>query len=165
MPKTSRLNIPLLATGQAQKELTHNEALAALDLLVQAACISGPSNQPPDPPTLGATYIVGTAPTGSWAGHAGALAAWTLSGWRFAAPVEGCAAVGLPDGIEWRYLSGNWSRGVINSAEVRVEGQTVLRSRQPAIPAPSGGPVADAEARSAIVAILSCLRNHGLIAS
>ncbi len=29
---TARLGLPLLATGQAQKETTHNEALALIDL-------------------------------------------------------------------------------------------------------------------------------------
>ena len=33
---TARLALPLIAPGQAQKEVSHNEALAALDLLVQA---------------------------------------------------------------------------------------------------------------------------------
>ena len=32
---TSRFALPLLAAGQADKELTHNEALACLDILLQ----------------------------------------------------------------------------------------------------------------------------------
>ena len=34
-PITPRFGLPLLAPGQAAKELTHNEALSLLDLLVQ----------------------------------------------------------------------------------------------------------------------------------
>jgi len=37
LPSTPRLALPLLAVAQAQKEVTHNEALALLDLLVQPA--------------------------------------------------------------------------------------------------------------------------------
>lgn len=34
MDDTPRWTLPLLAAGQAQKEMTHNEALSLLDLIV-----------------------------------------------------------------------------------------------------------------------------------
>ena len=34
MPATPRLALPLIAAGQAQKDVTHNEAVLALDRLV-----------------------------------------------------------------------------------------------------------------------------------
>lgn len=37
METTARLGLPLLAPGQAQKELFHNEALALVDAATQAA--------------------------------------------------------------------------------------------------------------------------------
>ena len=36
---TANLALPLIAAGQAGKHVTHNEALAALDTLVQLACL------------------------------------------------------------------------------------------------------------------------------
>lgn len=46
---TDRLRLPLLTAGQAQKEVTHNEALLLLDLLVQASVQSAGLTSPPPP--------------------------------------------------------------------------------------------------------------------
>ncbi|PCJ29601.1 MAG: hypothetical protein COA94_00970 [Rickettsiales bacterium] len=37
MNYTPRLNLPLIHSGQAQKEITHNEALSMLDVLINPA--------------------------------------------------------------------------------------------------------------------------------
>lgn len=50
MSKSQRLGFPMLAAGQAQKELTHNEALLLLDALVQGCSPSEPANDPPQSP-------------------------------------------------------------------------------------------------------------------
>lgn len=86
---SARLALPLMAAGQAQKEIVHNEALLLADLLVAPVAENLGLNAPPTSPAAGACWIIGTAPTGDWAGHAGALAGWTAGGWRFAAPFEG----------------------------------------------------------------------------
>ena len=40
MPDTTpHLGLPLIAASQAQKHVTHNEALGLLDTLVQLACL------------------------------------------------------------------------------------------------------------------------------
>jgi hypothetical protein len=46
---------------------------------------------------------------------------------------------------------------------VKVGGQQVVGSQAAAIASPSGGATVDAEARTAIDAILAALRAHGLI--
>ncbi|WP_312846581.1 hypothetical protein [Sphingopyxis sp. PET50] len=46
LPSTARLALPLLAMAQAQKEVTHNEALTLLDLLVQPVVEAGPQATP-----------------------------------------------------------------------------------------------------------------------
>ena len=38
--QTDRFALPLLATAQAQKEMTHNEALALLDAVVQPVVVA-----------------------------------------------------------------------------------------------------------------------------
>ena len=89
----ARLALPLLAAGQAQKEWTHNEALALLDLAVQAT-VAGDARRAARGP--GGGRSAGSSamrPTGAWTGHAGAIAGWTAGGWRFVAPREGMAAV------------------------------------------------------------------------
>ena len=51
---TPRLTLPMLEPGQAQKEMSHNEALTRLDLAVQAAVTASGTNIPPDAPEFGA---------------------------------------------------------------------------------------------------------------
>lgn len=159
---TARHALPLLAAGQAQKELVHNEALAQLDLLVSPA-VEAIQNAPPVTAAAGQCWIVDDAPTGAWAGHPGAVACWSASGWRFAAPTEGMRAWVSGQALWAERVSGAWRTGIAVAAELRVGGQKVVGERRPAIVDPAGGVAPDAEARSAIAAILSALRSHGLI--
>jgi hypothetical protein len=57
-----------------------------------------------------------------------------------------------------------WESGISRAREYQVDGETVIRARQPSIAGPLGGSVVDAESRMAIAAILNALRTHGLIA-
>jgi hypothetical protein len=147
---SARLELPFLYAGQAQKEGTHNEALARLDLAVQASVEAVALDAPPPAPDEGQCWIVGAAPTGAWAGHAGALAGWTGGGWRFVPPREGFAAWSAADARPVRFRAGTW----------RID-----PAPRPAIAAPAGGAVADAEARAALAAVLEALRAHGLVAA
>lgn len=146
---TARLALPLLAPGQAQKEMTHNEALAAIDIVVQAGVVGAGLDMPPVAPAAGECWIVGPAPTGAWTGRAGAIAGWTDGGWRFVAPREGLCAWVADEGRSRRFTGGAWT--------------SFLGVPLDAVAAPSGGGVTDVEARSAVVAILDALRHHGLI--
>lgn len=93
MPETSaRLLLPLIQGGQAQKHITHNEALAALDLLVHLVVQGFGTETPPGSPSEAQVWALGAAPTGAWAGQANALAAWSNGGWRFFAPAPGWRA-------------------------------------------------------------------------
>ncbi len=60
---TPRLNLPYLAAAQAQKHVTLNEALAALDGLVQTAVESRTVAAEPAAPPDGALYILPVART------------------------------------------------------------------------------------------------------
>ena len=161
---TPRLGLPLLRPGQAQKETTHNEALAALDLLVQAGVESVGSDTPPTDPAPGRAWIVGAAPTGAWAGRAQAVAGWTDAGWRFATPVEGMVVWVASVGLTARFVDGSWRLGDVHASRVLVGGVPVLGSRRAAIAGPEGGAVVDVEARARINMILAAMRGHGLIA-
>ncbi len=86
---TPHLKLQLLAAGQAQKHVTVNEALAALDTLAQLSVINRTQAEPPPAPQIGATYIVAAGPTGVFAGHADAIAAYDEAGWRFHEPADG----------------------------------------------------------------------------
>ena len=70
MSATARFAIPLLAAGQAQKELLHNEAVQSLErTLASPAVEEGPRVSPPASPAIGACYIVAAGPTGAWTGN------------------------------------------------------------------------------------------------
>lgn len=161
---TARFALPLLAAGQAQKELFHNEALTIVDALLQPVIEALGTEDPPAAPVPGQCWIVGTQPTGAWAGHAAALAAWTDGGWRFAAPHAGMTAWSLADGMFVRFDGAVWQIGQIAGRALLIGGRQVVSMQQPAIAEPAGGGAPDAESRAAISAILAALRTHGLIA-
>lgn len=160
---TARLAFPMLAVGQAQKEMTHNEALALLDLLVSPTVVAAGTNVPPLTPITGECWIVGPAPTAAWTGRAQMLAGWTDGGWRFAPPTEGMTIwTGGTAGFV-RYVGGEWRAGELTGMSLALGGSQVV-ARRAAIGDPIGGSVIDAEARLGIAAVLEALRGHGLIA-
>ena len=162
---TTRLALPLLVPGQAQKEMFHNEALAAIDLALHASVVAVGLDTPPPVPAPGQCWIVGTAPTGEWSGQAGALAGWTAGGWRFVAAVEGMAVWDGAAGQVARRAGGAWQSGALAATSLAIGGIQVVGARRPDIAAPAGGGTVDGEARAAVTAILAALRGHGLIGS
>lgn len=162
---TARFALPYIAPGQAQKEVAHNEALARIDAVLQASVLAMGTNDPPASPPIGGCWIVGTAPTGGWAGQGNALAIWTDGGWRFIVPTPGMVAWQVADGVPARFDGTAWRSGVVTATGIEIGGVQVVGPRQPAIAAPSGGTVIDAEARKAISVILLTLSAHGLIAA
>lgn len=92
MSTTPHLGLPYLAVAQAQKHVTHNEALRALDALVQIAVIDRSLAAPPGSPAEGDRYIVAAAATGAWSGHDGKLAAFQDGAWMLYPPQEGFLA-------------------------------------------------------------------------
>ncbi len=109
MPDTSeRLSLPYLMPAQAQKHVTHNEALQRLDLLVQLAVESFDTSVPPALPQTGEVYALSAASTGAWAGHADELAAWVDGNWHFIAPQEGWQALDKSSGALRRRVDGGW---------------------------------------------------------
>jgi hypothetical protein len=160
---TDRLSLPFIVAGQAQKEVTHNEALALLDTLVQPVVVDVAPATVPGAPITGQSWIVGSAPSGAWAGKAGHIASWTSGGWRFCAPREGMIVWSLADTLLVRRTSSAWVVGTLTAASLSIGGQQVIGARANAIASPSGGSTVDAEARLALDALLAALRTHGLI--
>lgn len=161
---TARLALPLIAAGQAQKELFHNEALARVDALLTPSVVAMLVNDPPASPTPGQCWIIGDTPTGVWAGQPHMLAAWTDGGWRMIAPLTGMQIWSIADGLFARFDGVAWICGDVVARRLLVGGVPVVGLQQPPIFAPSGGAVIDVEGRGAIGAILAALRSHGLIA-
>ncbi|WP_420024589.1 DUF2793 domain-containing protein (plasmid) [Cereibacter azotoformans] len=94
------LSLPYILPSQAQKHVTHNEALRRLDVLVQPAVLDRDRTAPPAAPAEGARHLVAADATGPWAGHAGELAVWDAEAalWRFLAPRPGWQTFVLAEG-------------------------------------------------------------------
>ncbi len=84
---------PEIAEGQASKHLTHNEALRMVEVALGTKAQSAPINTPPTSPVEGTLYIVGTAPTGAWAGKANNLALRINGFWLFVPPTVELAPI------------------------------------------------------------------------
>ena len=105
--QSANLALPYLQPSQAQKHVTHNEALALLDLVVQLTVLAFDAQVPP-PAAEGEIWSLGAAPTGNWAGHGGTLAAWSAGGWQFITPREGWRAFSVAEGAMRVYTGGVW---------------------------------------------------------
>jgi len=80
MPDTSHaLSLPLIQPSQAQKHVTHNEALRILDAVVQLVVIAADQSGPPTAPQSGDRYIVAPSGVGAWLGHDGDIASNCIS--------------------------------------------------------------------------------------
>ena len=136
-----RFALPLLFAGQAQKEAFVNEAHARTDALMHCA-IEGEAAAPPTTPIEGTNWLVAASPTGTWAGQAGKIACRQAGNWLFIEPRDGMVLLNRANGQQRRYFA-SWLA--------------------PTVPAgPSGGSTIDAEARTAIAALVAALRTAGV---
>ena len=110
MPDTSPiLALPYILPSQAQKHVTHNEALRHLDAIVQLVVISAQLSEPPANPDPGDRYVVGAAATGDWAGQEGQIAVADPSGWLFYVPQPGWRADDLSTTGQIRFDGNAWT--------------------------------------------------------
>ncbi len=108
MDETSNLKLPFIMAAQSQKHVTHNEALRALDAIVQLAVVDRIHTSPPVTATEGVRYIVAAPATGAWAGQEDRIAAMQDGAWVFYAPTQGWLAFSMSelsllvwDGTQW----------------------------------------------------------------
>ncbi|HHL20339.1 MAG TPA: DUF2793 domain-containing protein [Aliiroseovarius sp.] len=105
---SAKLQLPFIQASQAQKHVTHNEALLKLDAVVQLSVASKDQIAPPGAPVSGESYIVPLGATGAWAGQAGMLAVWQDTAWTFHAPNEGWTAWVADLDRLWSFDGTNW---------------------------------------------------------
>lgn len=106
--ETPNLKLPYIIASQAQKHVTHNEAIRTLDAIVQIGVLDRDMVAPPATPADGERHIVPSGATGAWASQTGKLAAFQDGGWAFFAPVAGWLAwvaseqrLVVWDGADW----------------------------------------------------------------
>lgn len=88
MDETANHKLPLIRASQAQKHVTHNEALLRLDALVQLSVLSRTQSTPPVA-SEGERYLIPVSGSGAWATHNGQIAVWQSGVWRFLEPGPG----------------------------------------------------------------------------
>ena len=105
---TTHLLLPYILAAQAQKHVTHNEALRLLDGLVQLSVLDRDLAAPPANPADGDRYLVASGATGVWSGWDFNVAYWVdgawmklvpRAGWRMWVEDEGLLLV--YDGVGW----------------------------------------------------------------
>lgn len=161
---TDRFGLPLLQSGQSQKEVTHNEALIRVDALLHLAVQSRAATEPPAAPQAGQCWIVSGPAAGEWMGKEGCIAQFHAGGWNFVEAADGCLAWVLDEGVFAYRASAAWRSDAWPVKQLRLGGYSLLTGTQGAIADPSGGTTVDAEARAALGQVLDVLRQHGLIA-
>lgn len=109
MTDTVHLGMPFIEGSQAQKHVTHNEALRILDAVVQIGVLDADRTAPPPTPAEGDRHIVASGATGAWAGHADAVAVREDGTWRFLAPKPGWCAWSEADGALLVYDGTAWT--------------------------------------------------------
>ena len=144
---TPNLILPYIMPAQAQKHVTHNEAIRALDCLVQLTALSRGLAGPPASPADGARYIVAASPTDAWSGHATEIAAFQDGAWNFHAPRAGWRVWIADEGLLAVWNGGAWVAAAVGSVN----------------PAPLVGvnATADATNRLAVAAAASLFTHDG----
>ena len=121
MPQsTANLALPLIAAAQASKHVTHNEALTALDTIVQLACLDKDLSSPPAAPREGDRYLVATQePTGAWSGLSGEIALYQDGHWIGFPPQPGWLAWIIDESELYIFTAAGWElfRSTIKSLQ------------------------------------------------
>ncbi len=86
------LQLPYIQPAQAQKHVTHNEAVRRLDIVTQLSVVSADQTIPPAEIVDGRRYIVASGATGDWAGQDGQIAYLETATWQFVLPATGWIA-------------------------------------------------------------------------
>jgi hypothetical protein len=140
---TPRLGLPMLFTGQAQKEAYVNEAHSLVDAIAQCA-IEGSASAPPATPVNGTNWLISTGATGDWAGQDSKIACYQSGNWMYVAPFDGLRIFNRATHQFVHYSSG-W--------------QTAA-----SVTAPGGGTTIDTQARTALANLISALQTAGILA-
>jgi hypothetical protein len=97
MTTTNLLGLPYIDGSQAQKHVTHNEALRMLDAVIQVAVLDITRTAPPASPSQGERHIVAAGAIGAWTGRDRSIASYIDGAWQFMTPHAGWCAWSIAD--------------------------------------------------------------------
>ncbi len=139
---TPAIGLPYLVAGQAQKEFFVNQSLCLLDAL-QMRTVKASQSAPPAAAADGESYRIKAPASGAWTGREDRVAVRIAGDWHFIEPVQGTALFDQAAEAVIVFRSG-WRVAL-------------------APPLPSGGTIVDAEARTAISALIAALKALGIL--
>ncbi|MBI4275440.1 MAG: DUF2793 domain-containing protein [Rhizobiales bacterium] len=99
MTSTTNLGLPFIEASQAQKHVTHNEALRVLDALVMLSVIDRDLSAPPQSPADGDRYLVKAGGSGAFVGKDNQIANFSDSAWTFYPPRLGWTCYVVDEGM------------------------------------------------------------------
>ncbi|MCF2871641.1 DUF2793 domain-containing protein [Octadecabacter sp. G9-8] len=109
------LGLPYIQPAQAQKHVTHNEAIRVLDALVQLSVVDRDQTTPPATAVTGDRHIVPAGATGEWAGQDGSIAVFEDAAWAFYPPQDGWQSVVRSEGITLIWNGSDWVAPTIDA--------------------------------------------------
>ena len=169
---TTHLGLPYLLAAQAQKHVTHNEALRLLDAMVQLSVLDRTRTAPPASPADSNRHLVASAATGLWAGWDLNIAFWIDGAWIRLVPRTGWLVWVAAEGIFLVWTGSAWEvvgeprdvsdavfslvndaeppdgpkaldRAMQRAAQRKVEDAGRKRRKPKAAPAPAAKPITD----------------------
>lgn len=113
---TANLGLDLIQADQNQKHVTHNEALTALDAIVQLSVLDKDLTAPPGGESEGDRYIIGGSATGTWSGQDGNIAAYQDGAYQFYTPKKGWRAYVEDELTDYIYDGSAWAIAAFGGA-------------------------------------------------
>lgn len=98
-------DIPFVPENTIDPAAGLNLSINVIDALLQCRVLSVGDNTPPGSPADGDRHVIGTAPTGAWAGEGGRLARWLDGRWYF---YGAAIVVNLDDDKLYMHGSAGW---------------------------------------------------------
>ena len=138
--QSPRLNLPFIQPSQAQKHVTHNEAIEILDIVVQLRVEDINQSDPPTSPNEGQAWAVSTTPNGAWTGQQGMIATWQNNGWLFVEPAQGWIAWVASAGRSFQFDGSDWVHLIADSDLNNISGLGVNALSDVANPLSISGP-------------------------
>ncbi|MEM8750431.1 MAG: DUF2793 domain-containing protein [Pseudomonadota bacterium] len=89
MEKTELLQLPYIMEAQAQKHVTHNEAIRMLDALLHLSAVSRSALSPPAEPAPGTRYLIPNGALGDWESRGDQIAVFQDGAWEYFQPGSG----------------------------------------------------------------------------
>ncbi len=125
MTETAKIKLPLIASAQAQKHVTVNEALARVDAVTQMSVESRTLPTPPFVVSEGESYLIAAGATDAWVGQEGKLASFLNGSWIFLDPLFGWQVWVGDEMVRLTFDGVNWIENLlaasVNRAALRAE--------------------------------------------